>query len=335
MSAALPPRPLGATPLQVSALGLGLAALGRPAYINMDHGHDLRGVLEVDALERRVWEVLDAARGAGIRYVDAARSYGRAEYFLGRWLKDREVAKDALTVGSKWGYTYTANWQVDAPVHEVKEHSLTVLRRHWQESRAYLKDHLDLYQIHSVTPESDVLTRLDVLRELLRLKASGVALGLSVSGPHQAQVLRRALAIQADGVRLFDAVQVTWNPLEPSCAPLLAEARARGMGVIVKEALANGRLTPRNQAPPFALGSEALDRQAARLGVTRDVAALAAALARPWVDVVLSGAASVEQLRANLKALEVTWDAEAEAALGGLAEPVSHYWRLRSQLPWN
>ena len=41
-------------------------------------------------------------------------------------------------------------------------------------------------------------------------------------------------------------MQATWNLLEPSAGPALAEARAAGMGVIIKEALANGRLTSRN-----------------------------------------------------------------------------------------
>ena len=40
-------------------------------------------------------EVLDAAYGAGVRYFDAARSYGRAEQFLGSWLRARGLARRA------------------------------------------------------------------------------------------------------------------------------------------------------------------------------------------------------------------------------------------------
>jgi hypothetical protein len=57
-----------------------------------------------------------------VRYVDAARSYGRAEAFLARWLARRGHGSDELTVGSKWGYTYTAGWRTDADRHEVKDH---------------------------------------------------------------------------------------------------------------------------------------------------------------------------------------------------------------------
>ena len=83
-------------------------------------------------------DVLDAAWYAGVRYFDAARSYGRAEAFLGAWLKERGIRPDQATVGSKWGYTYTAGWQVEAEKHEVKEHSLPVLRRQIGESRDLL-----------------------------------------------------------------------------------------------------------------------------------------------------------------------------------------------------
>ena len=75
-------RVLGRTGLPVSPLGLGLAALGRPAYINLGHGQDLAGRTDVGAMERNAHEVLDAAYAGGVRYVDAARSYGRAEEFL-------------------------------------------------------------------------------------------------------------------------------------------------------------------------------------------------------------------------------------------------------------
>ena len=63
--------------------------------------------------------------------------------------------------------------------------------------------------------------------------------------------------------------------------------------------------------------------------------ALAAVLAQPWADVVLSGAATVAQLRSNLAALAVSWDAEAAAQLGPLAEPAAAYWATRNQLAWN
>lgn len=325
----------GAIGLSVSRLGLGLAALGRPGYINLGHAADLGGAYAVDAMQAQTAQVLDAAWAAGIRYMDAARSYGRAEAFLGHWLRTRNVPPAAVTVGSKWGYTYTAAWQVEADAHEVKEHSLPVLQRQWAETQAELGGYLDLYQIHSATFSSGVLTNAAVLEELARLKETGVRMGLSLSGPDQGEVLAAALDVTVDGVRLFDSVQATWNLLEPSAGTALATAAAAGLGVIVKEALANGRLTARNDAPAFATSLALLQAEAARLDTTVDALALAAVLAQPWAHVVLSGAATVEHLRSNVAALDVAWDETAVARLAALAQSPATYWQTRSNQPWN
>src|SRR5713101_3201530 len=80
-------RLLGSTGLTVTPIGLGLAALGRPRYINLGRDADLGDDRSVAAMERRCHEMLDAAYAAGIRYIDAARSYGLAEAFLASWLE--------------------------------------------------------------------------------------------------------------------------------------------------------------------------------------------------------------------------------------------------------
>ena len=326
---------LGTTGLRVSPLGLGLAALGRPGYLTLGHAGDLGGDYAVATMEAHTHAVLDAAWSAGIRYFDAARSYGRAEQFLATWLRARRIPAADVVVGSKWGYIYTADWRVDVPTPEVKDHSLGNLQRQWQESQALLAPYLRLYQIHSATFESGVLDDWVVLAELAQLKAGGAAIGLTLSGPNQADVLERAMPIAIDGARLFDVVQATWNLLEPSARPALQAAHAQGMGVIVKEALANGRLTDRNGDPTFASQRQMLERQALRLQTSIDALALAAALAQPWAAVVLSGAATVEQLRANIWAPQVAWDAEAAEALASIAEPPASYWEQRRRLPWN
>jgi aryl-alcohol dehydrogenase-like predicted oxidoreductase len=284
-------------------------------------------------MELRAHALLDAAWSSGVRYFDAARSYGRGEEFLGSWLRSRQIPAAEVTVGSKWGYIYTANWQSHAAVHEVKEHSPAVLQRQWQESQANLGNYLRLYQIHSATLESGVLENQAVLAELARLKRQGIAIGLSLSGPEQGVVLQRAAEIVVDGARLFDSVQATWNLLEPSAGPRLQQAHAAGMGVIVKEALANGRLTQRNDDPGFAQKLALLERHAARLSTTIDALALAAVLAQPWADVVFSGAATEAQLASNLQALHVRWDKES-AALATIAESPQVYWETRKRLPW-
>ena len=78
---------LGNTNCLVTPIGLGMAALGRPGYINLGHGKDLSGHTDVAGMESNAHAVLDAAWEKGIRYVDAARSYGKSELFLKNWLK--------------------------------------------------------------------------------------------------------------------------------------------------------------------------------------------------------------------------------------------------------
>lgn len=323
----------GQTGLLVSPIGLGLAALGRPGYINLGHAQDLNENYDVTAMENHAHTVLEAAWTAGVRYFDAARSYGRAEAFLASWLHGRQLSPAAVTIGSKWGYTYTAGWQIEAEKHEVKEHSLPVLQRQIGESRALLGEFLNLYQIHSATLESGVLSNTAVLDELARLKEEeGLKIGLSLSGDGQAETLYRALEIEvANGRLLFDAVQATWNLLEQSAGPALQAAHQAGLGIIVKEALANGRLTPRSDEPKMAL----LRQVAAANDTTMDALALAAVLAQPWAGVVLSGAANVDHIQANVQAVDVVWDEETAVRLRPLCESPAHYWRTRSRLAWN
>jgi aryl-alcohol dehydrogenase-like predicted oxidoreductase len=307
----------------VSRIGLGLAALGRPGYINVGHAADFPEGTDVESMQRHALAVLDAAYAGGIRYFDAARSYGMAEAFLGSWLKLRGAELEDLTVGSKWGYTYTADWRIDAPVQEVKDLSVQTLRRQIAESRALLGPHLRLYQIHSATLESGVLEDPEVLEELRALRAGGLSIGLTVTGPKQAETIERALELG-----MFDTVQATWNLLDRSAGSALAAARDAGVGVIVKEALANGRLTARAPVPQLA-------DVARGAGVTPDAVALAAVLRQGWADVVLSGAATVPDLESNLTALDVELDPEQLRRLDALAEDPSAYWEERGALPWN
>ncbi|MFF3463279.1 aldo/keto reductase [Streptomyces sp. NPDC001984] len=308
-------------------IGLGLAAVGRPGYINLGREHDLGENRSVDALRDRTHELLDAAYAQGVRYFDVARSYGRSEEFLADWLNARPDIDDVV-VGSKWGYTYTAGWTTDAEQHEVKDHSVQTYERQRAETDALLGDRLDLYQIHSVTPDSPALTDKELHARLAEAAAGGLSLGFSTSGPAQAEAIRAALEVTVDGEPLFRTVQSTYNALETSAGPALAEAHDAGLTVIVKEAMANGRL-----AEPYA--PDALKEVAEETSLGADAVALALVLRRPWTGVVLSGAATVGQLAANLHAAVVDLDEDQLARLAALVEEPGAYWQRRGQLPWH
>ncbi|MEV0848868.1 aldo/keto reductase [Streptomyces sp. NPDC049954] len=317
---------LAAVTTPTARIGLGLAAVGRPGYINLGRDRDLPEGRTVEELRTRTHELLDAAYAQGVRYVDVARSYGRAEEFLADWLTARPQATDVV-VGSKWGYTYTAGWRTDAPSHETKDHTAATFERQRAESRELLDGRLDLYQIHSVTPDSPALTDKDLHERLAALGAEGVTVGLSVSGPEQAEAIRAALAVEVAGQPLFGTVQATYNALDHAAGPALAEAHAAGRTVIVKEALANGRLA--GDAAP-----EALRTVAEELGLGADAVALAFVLRAPWVSVVLSGAATTGQLASHLHAPLADLDEDRVERLSRLVEDPRAYWRRRAELPW-
>jgi aryl-alcohol dehydrogenase-like predicted oxidoreductase len=306
-----------------AVLGLGLAAIGRPGYITLGRDRDLPADRSPAALAARASELLDAAADLGIGYVDAARSYGRAEEFLASWLRGRERVP---FVASKWGYRYTGGWRTDADQHEVKEHTAAAFERQHRETTELLGPWLRLSQVHSLTLDSPLWEDRPLLRRLAEVRAQGTEIGFSTSGPEQAAAVRRGLALTVDGVRLFSSVQSTWNLLETSAAGALAEAHAAGLRVVVKEAVANGRLTEHGQPAGSPLAAAAREH-----GVGVDALALGAALAQPWCDVVLSGAVTVAQLTSNAAAPRV-----ADLDVGGLVEPQDpgDYWSARSRLSW-
>ncbi len=325
-----------------SRVGLGLAAVGRPAYITAGRGRDLGDGADrsIEGMRDRAHTLLDAAWWLGIRYIDCARSYGRAEEFLGSWLAAHPGRRDELTIGSKWGYEYLGDWRMDAPVHERKEHSLAMLDRQWAESVAALGTAPDVYLIHSLTPDSPALGDAALLRRLRELAAGGVRIGFSTSGPHQGSVIDSALEVDDSP---FSAVQSTWNLLEQSAGPALERANSARWLVVVKEVLANGRLTAEGLAAPSDLtdpGTGVTERDSSAVaaatlaeadGQPLAGLALGAAVAHPWADIVLTGAVTRSQLRENLRSQVPD---VASPLLAALAEPPEQYWAARTARPW-
>ena len=266
----------------------------------------------------RTGDMLDAAWEHGIRYVDVARSYGLAESFLGDWLRRHPERREQLMIGSKWGYEYVADWRFDVREHERKEHSARLLDTQWEESTAALGTRPDIYLIHSVTPESPALRDPLLLSRLQYLAGRGTRVGFSTSGPHQGDVVDAALALPGSP---FTVVQATWNLLEQSAGPALQRAHDAGYTVVIKEALANGRLT--DAAAESRVASRAHER-----GLSLDGFALSSALGLRFADHVLSGAVSAAQLASNLEA------APLSEPTTDLAIDPEVYWRTRSTLPW-
>ena len=290
-------RELGRTGLRVTPIGLGLAALGRPAYITTGRSADLGDGEDrsIEAMEARSHEVLDAAWAAGIRYLDAARSYGYAERFLASWLRARAVDPADVTVGSKWGYRYVGEWRMDAPVHEVKDHSISMLRAQLPESRELLGPWLRLYQVHSATLESGILA--DARRPRGARAAARRGRARHRAERQRAAAGRRRARGARGARRRRQPVRLRPGDVERARAVGRPGPRRGARGRVGRHREGGARERPRARgrrgAAPIAAAAE-------RHGTTRDAIALAAALAQPWAGVVLSGAATPDQLRSNV-----------------------------------
>ena len=213
-------------------IGLGLASLGRPGYINIGHSSDLGSDISKNSMRSHCHDVLSHAYKRGIRYFDAARVYGDAEEFLSSWIRAQKQF-DGF-VGSKWGYEYLANWEVQADQHERKDHSVEFLKQQWVETRLNLGKSIDLYHIHSVNSESKVLDDINVLKELETIKKNGIEIGISTSGPDQEKTINDLL-IKNEKLNLFSYLQTTINIFDQSCISILKEVSEKKINVIAKE----------------------------------------------------------------------------------------------------
>lgn len=215
--------------------------------------------------------------------------------------------------------------------HEVKDHSTENFLIQVEETASLLGEYLNLYQIHSATFDSGILTDRVAHQALADCrKERGWAIGLSVSGPEQDAILRQAMTIKVDGDRLFDSVQCTFNLLEQKAGSALQEAADTGMDIIIKEGMANGRV----------LRNEKVADYAQKLSCAADQLALAFILAQGFDARVLSGAVTSDQLASNWKALEVAETLRKQPLLlESLAKDCvvlsEDYWNERSALSWN
>lgn len=316
---------------KIQKIGLGTAAIGRPQYINIRQ--EATTEFSFDDFREKGLEMLDTAYGQGIRYFDTAPGYGMAEQLLIDWIAEKDDA--TIEVATKWGYTYVANFDPTAKQHEVKEHSLEKLNEQWEQSKT-LFPLLTTYQIHSATFETGVLENEKILHRLAELKNKhGILMGLSTTGANQVEVIKKALDVEVEGNSLFDVFQVTYNIFDQSLALISNQFLNEHKRLVIKEALANGRVFPNEKYSHYTRTFKILNDLAEKYGVGVDAIALRFCIDSIPVFKVLSGAANEQHLSDNLKATRFELEENEIEILKELKISPDNYWNERKQLGWN
>ncbi|TXD46897.1 aldo/keto reductase [Polaribacter sp. IC073] len=312
-------------------LGLGTAALGRPQYINVrTETCDNSNLTE---FRKQSFAVLEAAYNLGVRYFDTAPGYGLAEALVLEWVQTK--SDNSIEIATKWGYTYTANFDLNASVHEVKEHSLSKLKEQWNYSKQLLP-YLKVFQIHSATLETGVLENAEVLEQLAFLKKEhNLKIGLTTTGTNQVEVIKKALHILVDGESVFDAFQVTYNFLDQSLLEISSELISQNKSIVIKEALANGRVFKNENYAHYSEVYAILDRLSKKHCVGVDAISLKYCAQTIPNSIVLSGASTEEQLKENLKMNSFTLSTDEIELLNSLKVSPELYWTERKKLAWN
>lgn len=312
-------------------LGLGTAALGRPKYINVRQENCNNSNLE--NFRKQSFAVLEEAYNLGIRCFDTAPGYGLAEELLLEWLQTKN--DNSINVATKWGYTYVANFKEDATVHEIKEHSFSKLEEQWNLSKQLLP-YLKVYQIHSATLETGVLENKLVLEQLALLKKKhNLQIGLTTTGTNQVEVIKKALNIVVNGDELFDLFQVTYNFLDQSLQEIHNELILRKKLIVIKEALANGRVFRNKKYPHYDNAYRVLENLAKKHTVGIDAISLKYCEQTVLKSTVLSGASDIKQLKENLKLNSFTLSDKEIELLNSFKVSPEFYWKERKELEWN
>jgi len=262
-------RPLGSTGLTVSPIGLGTVKLGRDRALKSPSAFTIPD-------DEHVARLLHTAADLGINLIDTAPAYGNAEQRLGNLLPP---PRDRWTIVTKAGESFdpAADSGRGASAYDFSPEAVT---RSVERSLANLRtDHLDAVLLHSDGNDLEIIERSGALHALADLRDAGKtrAIGVSTKTPEGA---RRA----AD---TCDVVMLTINPHHTDDTDAAAHAGERGVGVLVKKALASGHLAGR--------------------GPTAIEDAFRFAFAPPWgaaVSSVIVGTINPDHLAANAHACE-------------------------------
>jgi aryl-alcohol dehydrogenase-like predicted oxidoreductase len=208
-------RQLGSTGIDVSVLGLGTVKFGRNQQVKYPDGFEIPA-------DAQVRDILALAAELGINLIDTAPAYGSSEERLGQLLPDKNKWVIVTKVGEAFANGKSEfDFSAQATRASV-ERSLQRLRR----------DHLDVVLVHSDGKDMHIINNEAVLPELQRLKEKGLVRAYGMS----TKTLEGGLWVAEH----CDVVMATCNLTDDHDLPVIARARERQNGVLVKKGLQSG-----------------------------------------------------------------------------------------------
>ena len=166
-------------------------------------------------------------------------------------------------------------------------------------------------------------------------KTHSILIGLSTSGDNQNEIIQKALDITINNQSLFDSFQVTYNVFDQSLLSISKNLIKLKKQIIVKEALANGRVFPNKNYPNYNVMYKALGSMATKYNVGVDAIALRFCMDTINPYMVLSGAAEAPHIGSNLQADSFQLSPTELDQIKALATTPSTYWNERKCLVWN
>ncbi|GGO18467.1 aldo/keto reductase [Deinococcus humi] len=290
--------------LTVSALGLGCMGMSE-FYGEANEAENIR--------------TLDRALELGVTFFDTADIYGphTNEELLGRWLKGK---RDRVVLATKFGIVREPGYPAQRSLSGRPDY----VRKSIEASLKRLKtDHVDLYYLHRLDPETPIEDTVGAMGELV---GRGMVRYLGLSEVN-AETLRRADATHPITALQSEYSLWTRDPEEASGGEsVLAACRDLGVGLVPYSPLGRGFLTgqlkspddfgpddfrsssPRFQGENF---QKNLDLVAEVQAMAHDKDCTPAQLALAWVlaqgqhIVPIPGTKRVKYLEENLGALDV------------------------------
>jgi aryl-alcohol dehydrogenase-like predicted oxidoreductase len=181
-----------------------------------------------------------------------------------------------------------------------------------------------------------VLENKAVLERLFQLKEEyHIKVGLTTTGSNQTEVLGKGMDIHLNGAELFDVFQCTYNVLDQSIYKLGHEILSDKKHLVIKEALANGRLFPNTNYPNYDALYRKLEGLSKKHQTGIDAIALRFCLTKLEGATVLSGAGIPEHLAQNLKATDIQLSSQEMEELSSFKIDSKSYWNERKALGWS